>query len=238
MKKISTLLVIGLLVIAGNSAYAGLFGEDGSGDVITKDATLKGSFNKVALKGSGNIFVTQGDSESLKIETDDNLMDKILYEVEGSTLLIGTKSNISPTKLNFYVTLKDAEGFKVTGSGDVKLQNTIRADKLALVIQGSGDVKGEVDCTNLKCEVSGSGDIEVSGKADNTKIEISGSGDVDAGDLKTNWCEIGIFGSGDCMVDVKDELYVDIFGSGDVVYAGDPPTKEIDVKGSGDVKRK
>lgn len=238
MKKLSVLLALALLFLAGSTAYAGIFCDDGSGNVISEDVTLKGSFNKVSLKGSGNIFVIQGNTESLKIETDDNLIDKILCEVQGSTLVIGAKSNICPTKLNFYVTLKDAEGFKVTGSGDVKLQNTIRADKLALVIRGSGDIKGEVECTNLKCDVSGSGDIDVSGRAANTKIEISGSGDVDAGGLNTNWCQINIFGSGDCMVDVKDELYVDIFGSGDVVYSGDPATKEVDVKGSGDVKRK
>ena len=45
----------------------------GSGILITEDRPVSG-FTAIQLDGAGRLFIVQGDSESLKIRADDNLM--------------------------------------------------------------------------------------------------------------------------------------------------------------------
>ena len=47
------------------------------------------NFDSIELSGSGDVIVTQGGSESLAIETDDNVMKYVKAEVEGRTLKLG-----------------------------------------------------------------------------------------------------------------------------------------------------
>ena len=65
---------------------------EGSGNVITKDITVK-SFDELSASGIFNLQLSQGDKESVKIEADDNLMDLFIVENEGSTLKISMKKN-------------------------------------------------------------------------------------------------------------------------------------------------
>ena len=63
----------------------------GSGDVIVEERDVS-DFEEILVTGAGRVIVTQGGSESLSIETDDNLMQYIETEVRGNTLEIGFKT--------------------------------------------------------------------------------------------------------------------------------------------------
>jgi len=51
--------------------------------------------------------------------------------------------------------------------------------------------------------------------------------------LKTKECEVEIYGSGDCDVNVSESLDVRINGSGNVTYKGNPAEVNQKVSGSG-----
>ena len=59
-------------------------GIEGSGDVITETRDVAG-FRRIVLVGEGNVIITQGDSESLEVTTDDNLMQYIETSLNGKT---------------------------------------------------------------------------------------------------------------------------------------------------------
>ena len=86
--KVFGLLTIGLLFITA----CGLGTIQGSGDVITESRDVSG-FDSVSLSGIGRVIITQGDDESLTIETDDNLMKYITSEVRDGTLELGDTDN-------------------------------------------------------------------------------------------------------------------------------------------------
>jgi hypothetical protein len=54
--------------------------------------------------------------------------------------------------------------------------------------------------------------------------------------MQAKSASISIKGSGDCFIHASEYLEVSIKGSGDLVYSGNPGTKEINVAGSGTVK--
>ena len=65
----------------------------GSGNVITESREVSG-FNGVSHTGIGRVTITQGDTESLTIQADDNLMEYITSEVKNDTLELGFDENV------------------------------------------------------------------------------------------------------------------------------------------------
>ena len=88
----------------------------------------------------------------------------------------------------------------------------------SLAIGGSGAIISKDafnGLNNLEFSIAGSGKIEFSGSAD--KLEVS------------------IAGSGNCSIDVDNDLEVSIAGSGDVRYKGSPKISSS-IAGSGNVR--
>src|SRR6185436_17573131 len=89
---------------------------EGSGNVITKDFTIK-SFDELSANGVFNLQLSQGDKESVKIEADDNVMDLFIVENEGSTLKISMKKNSNfnnKKQMKVYVTFKTLKSMNLS----------------------------------------------------------------------------------------------------------------------------
>src|SRR5690242_12646963 len=70
----------GSLLTAGCLSISDGHTVHGSGNVVTEARPVSG-FDRVSVSGAGQLKVTQGDAESLTIETDDNLLPYIRSEV-------------------------------------------------------------------------------------------------------------------------------------------------------------
>jgi hypothetical protein len=82
--------------------------------------------------------------------------------------------------------------------------------------------------------LTGVGDFVLSGDyQEELTISLTGVGKVSAFDLEVGTCNITITGLGDCEVNVKNELNVDISGIGDIYYKGNPNTGQQTISGVG-----
>ena len=230
-RAILALIVIALLL----SACGGLNIIRGSGDVITESRNVR-DFDRVTLSGSGDVIITQGDDESLTVETDDNIMQYVTTEVRGGTLYLGFErgvSLVSATRLQFDLHVKDLVGVKISGSGNI-ISESLDTGRLDIDVSGSGDV--EVDsltAQDVEVKISGSGDIELAGEVTGQDITISGSGKYRAGNLRSERGKMTISGSGDATVWTTEAFDSRISGSGSVKYYGKP---RINMTGSGSGK--
>jgi DUF4097 and DUF4098 domain-containing protein YvlB len=132
----------------------------------------------VSLSGSGELIITQGDGESLTVETDDNVMPHVVTEVTGGTLTLRTERGkvISPTRLKFVLEVEDLGGLTVSGSGDIAA-GRLNADRLEIGVSGSGDVRIDaLSAQEAEVRISGSGDVELAGQVTEQDVTISGSG--------------------------------------------------------------
>lgn len=209
----------------------------GSGNVITEERAVSG-FDKVALSGVGTVQIIQGDTESLTIEAEDNIMPLITSEVVNDTLILSQEENapINPTKpINYTVSMIDIASLTSAGSGGFDAA-TINTGILALDLSGSGQINiTTLDADSLTVKISGSGGVRVSGQVNDQQVDIAGSGEYGAADLDSNIVDITINGSGKAVVRVNDTLDANISGSALVSYYGDPVVTS-DVTGSGAVE--
>jgi hypothetical protein len=199
-------------------------------------------FTKIDLGISATLILVQADVQKVSIEADADALKLIETKVENSTLIIKVSkwhfTNLG--KVTIYISVPKIEGLDVSGSGKIIAQNKISTEAIQLEISGSGSIElSNLSANNVKSEISGSGNIKLTGSKAITflSITISGSGDLYATDLSTDEANISISGSGDCKVNVKSKLTAEISGSGKVRYLGDPKKVDVDVSGSGSVKK-
>jgi hypothetical protein len=205
----------------------------GSGEVVTEERQLP-EFKTIKLKGIGRIVLTQGQTHSIGIQTDDNIMPLIETEVHADQLVISQGNyNLRPTTLEFNITVAHLKGIAISGSGEVMGKSRFVSEDFYAKISGSGDMALELEVAQLETKISGSGSMNLSGKTDQHNASISGSGKINAFDLRTQRVLLQVSGSGDCKVNAAETLDAKISGSGDVLYTGHPRiTSKISGSGS------
>ncbi len=237
MKKLFVFLLVTFLVF---SSCRFVTGERirGNGNVRTETRS-PGNFKSVSSHGSFDVFVSSGE-QAVKIEAEENLLPYIETYVEGYTLHVGTKDNywLRPgRKVKIFVSSPDYESIRSYGSGDIIGESKItNSSKLELGVNGSANIKMDINAPEINTETNGSGDIFLKGETKSFEGEIHGSGNIKALDLRSNDATIKIYGSGDADVFVDRKLDVHVAGSGDVNYKGNAQISSS-IAGSGRVKK-
>ncbi len=209
----------------------------GSG-VLTTDTRELETFSGVELKSSANIYITQGDKQEVRVEAEDNLINKITTKIKNNALIVDADDNLKYTKpVNIYITVKDLCMLELSGSGNIITRSQFQCDFMNVKLSGSGDLRVMLDSKSLKANLSGSGNLDLNGSAAETDIRISGSGNVNARDLNSFSSAVAISGSGTSTVDVKNDLNVTITGSGNVYYVHEPGKISSKIIGSGEIAK-
>ena len=245
MRSLSRLLLAAMLLTGPVYTYAK---THASAEIITtkiEDRHLSG-FNAVSLSGSFDVYITQGSTESVKVEAPDNVIDHIITEVNGGVLKIYNKNDNSfhwseifgsHKKIAIYVTAKDLNSIGVSGSGDIFFKEGIHTNSLKLRVSGSGDMYGKVDVKTLESSISGSGDVKLSGRADDSTVSVVGSGDFEARNLVTVNTAVRVSGSGNADISASNRVDASVSGSGDIRYTGGAKNISSAKSGSGDISR-
>ena len=153
MSRFTKIFIILMVIATVTTACAVPFRPrliKGSGNIIIEDRKVSG-FDKILVTGVGKVIITQGDSESLSIETDENLMEYIETKVNGNTLEIGFKDDIvfssnggqaalDPSDgFTFRVSVIDLEAILLSGAAKFEVEK-LKTDQLRINLSGAGDV--------------------------------------------------------------------------------------------------
>lgn len=230
--KIITLLIAGLFLITACGANY----IQGSGNVVTEEREV-GGFDRIDMAGYGEVIITQGNEESLIIETDDNLMEFIESDVRNNTLYLEFKENSIPDPsgtITYRLNVINLAALELSGAGSYRVQS-LDTPNLEITIDGAGKINLESLSTDeVSVQVNGAGDINLAGEVGKQDIHIKGAGDYSAPDLQSDQASVQIDGLGKVVIWVTDALSVKIDGAGKVDYYGSPSVTQ-DIDGGGNV---
>ncbi len=228
--------IFGIFTVSTSSCMY-LNGVDGNGDVQKENRDVSG-FDAIRVGGAFEVILTQGNSESLVVEADANLMPLIRTEVRNHVLIIDTEKNIRNAEdLNLYITFKTLKNLRLSGAVEVKSENNIRTDALRIEGSGASEVTLDLITDELSCEFSGACEINLSGSAATCDINLTGASEVDAYDFEIGTLDIEISGAGDADVNVTGDLRARVSGAGTVRYKGNPRVDSY-TSGAGSVKKR
>jgi hypothetical protein len=241
LKRLIVILITGttVMLLAACSSIGSGSGNtvNGSGNVRSESRTL-GDFNKVSLGSMGDVTIAKGDTNSLTVEADDNLLPLITTVVQNSELAINSKHNVNlrPSgRVRFIITVRDLQGVALGGSGNISASGLPGLRTVSL--GGSGQIRVlDIVGGRLAVNIGGSGDVKLVGKTDSLEVVIGGSGTFRGGELLANTVTVTASGSGGALVMAESTLDVNISGSSWVSYIGSPIVSKV-ITGSGSVQK-
>ena len=248
------LLAIPVAVLLGSAAALAQAEE--------KTTDLK-PFDKLEVQGCFDAKLEPGTPARAVVDATADQQQHIRVQQDGKRVRIGFAekedySNLcrgSPIRVSITASFSgsDAVELGIAGSGSLDA-NVPRAAKLAGAVAGSGKIAlrgAAADCT---LNIAGSGSADASAFAcdswsrsrskardprnsgDKTKsceLVVDGSGGVTTDGLECDSADVTINGSGSVALAKVASLNVQINGSGNVKYRGEPTLRGIAVNGSG-----
>jgi|SRR5215831_8858184 len=200
-------------------------------------------FHGVAISGSIELFLSQGEESVAVSANDTKWRDQIVTEVKDGILHIHLENDnkfhldMGTKKLRAYVSVKNIDHLSSSGSGKIHIEEKLKANKLGIEISGSGNIEGPLAVKNLSVSLCGSANTDFTGTADTSEFHISGSGNIRNYDFSTSYCTASISGSGNVKITVTKELSAHISGSGNLLIKGNGMIKDYTASGSGKFKR-
>jgi hypothetical protein len=213
----------------------------------TKETRNVGTFTKIGFRVPGKLILKQGTPQSVVLEGDKELLDKIETDVDGNKLTIGREDKWrwsdwswrDDKRITVYVTMATIEGLSVSGSGDLVGSGKFSTGDLELKVSGSGSLDIEADAKGeLSADVSGSGDLSVKGSCQSFDSGVSGSGKVNVSATISGKADVSVSGSGRISArGSAQQMKATISGSGKVLAADLEVSRcEVRISGSGDVE--
>lgn len=236
MRKITLLLILitALVLVACDQMII-----EGSGKVVEESREVLPA-DVIDVCCGMELYLTQDELPSLRIEAEDNLIGDIVDDHSGSTLTLEYQD--SPTKIHrptipvkVFVTMPDIQGVTVSGGGRFEAE---QIDSQKLAVNLSGGSQGRIDsasATDLTVDVSGGGRfISDNLEADKAKFDLSGGSEAEVDALAAGDVQFSISGGGrlDGQRILATNMEMDLSGGSEsllVQFAGD----ELETKISG-----
>lgn len=201
--------------------------------LVVEERAVK-DFNRVRWTGHGELVIQQGDRESLTIETDVDLMPKIISEVEHGQLELGRggtwkdqlsfalETSLTRKPIYYRLTVREISELEIRGAGTILIQG-ISTDNLYLKASGANRIRSEsLAVDSLEVDLPVGGLVEMDGLVFEQFVSLKGPSSYRAQSLKSHRTRIEIHGPGEAVVNVGDELDVLVRGLGSVKYIGSP----------------
>lgn len=211
----------------------------GNGKVRSEQREIK-HFNKIKAEGVFNIILSQGDKESVKVETDENIQPLIFTSVENEVLKITLKDSTSidkMKKITIYISFTDLSKLNSTGVGSLKCATKLNLKEFELDCKGVGATELNINADKLTINSEIVGALVLAGTVHEVIINNKGLGAISAFDLKAENLSLHSEGVGAAEVYASNDLSVDVRGLGSVKYKGNPKTKNIKKEGLSKVER-
>jgi hypothetical protein len=213
-------------------------------DANAQQRTISGSFTGIDVSNGIDLYLTQGNEESVAVSaSDEKYMERFKTVVENGTLKIYyDNKGINLTgndkrKLRAYVSFKTLEKLHASAGADVKIKGSLDAADMDIKFTSGASFNGKVRAKGLTVEQNSGSSINISGSAEKIKVDVSSGAVFKSYDLDVDYCDAKASSGGLIRVTINKELTAKANSGGGVKYRGDAVIKEIDVNSGGSVKK-
>jgi hypothetical protein len=209
------LKMIVLFIVAAMLAGCGVVSPlTGSGNVVTQEEAIT-DFDNLDVNQGFQVEVSQGDTYSVVIGVDEDLVDDLVVVKEGSTLKIGLKPGGSYNLEN------------VTLEADVTMPELTGA-----VLAGGSHLGGDVEAGDVTFNLSGGAHVTLSGSAGGLTVAANGGSHAKLADLLVVDASVEANGGSHVTVNPSGRLDAIARGGSHVRYLGSPTLGTIDTDAS------
>ncbi len=228
-----------LAIICSSCHYIGGKRIHGNGNNVaqTRDA---GKFNSVDVSGAIDVYLKQDSTQSVKVETDENLQQYVeVYENNG-VLVVSPKDNynLDPThKIKVFVTAPAFRVIGVSGASTITSENKlVSAESMDIDLSGASEAKVDIKAPRINAEVTGASTITLRGGTKDLNVVGSGASGAKCFDLMTENTTVDISGASSAEVFASVKLDAQASGASGISYKGNPAITQ-DINGASSIKK-
>ncbi len=226
MKKIAFFSLMILLLVSGCRELGGRRIR-GSGHITTQSRNVS-DFRNVEVGGAIDVYLKQDSSTSVKIETDDNLLEYIEVQTEGSTLRIHTSRGVNlraSDKIKVYVSNRSFEDLEAGGACNFYSENQLTSNEsIRVTLSGASEGKLELDAPRVSVDISGASNISLRGKTRDFEAGASGASEIKSFDLLSENANVQLSGASGAEIYASVKIEGSVSGASNVRYKGNATT--------------
>lgn len=219
--KFKTGLILLVVLLIGQPGILSAQRLKGNKKVVKETRTVE-TFTGIDVGGAFDVYLTQAESRSLIIETDENLLEKITTKVRDNVLHINSSNIKNATRLNIYITNPDYEYINIGGAAEVKSENALNETEMRLIASGASQGDLMLDVDKLTTKSSGAAYLKLKGQAYEHTVDASGASEVNASQLMTTNSFAEASGAAHVKVNAAEKVSANTSGAGDVDVEGNP----------------
>lgn len=242
MKYTFTLLLVCLLLglnAQQNWNWGNRERVKGNGEVTTEARDVR-SFDGLEICCSLQVEVSQGSSQSVRVEAESNLLPYIKTEVMGGHLKIGFDGKVdikSNEKIMVYVTVPVLDYVEASSASKVVSMRSFTGDELEINASSAAYVDFDFSGERVRLNASSGSKIELDGKGSRIKAGANSGAKIRAGDFVASRADARANSGAKVTVNAADELDADASSGGGVRYLGSPRSVDANKSSGGSVRK-
>ena len=197
------------------------------------------AFDQVRATGNIEVFVQQGESESIRIEAQGIDEEDVSVKVKSGTLRLKLVKSLfyKNVKVKAYGTYRQLRGLRASAGATIESQNPIKADKLELRAGSGSWIIAELETSTIEATATEGGLLKLRGNSATQNISVATGAQCDCEKLATQRAYIKANTGGIVKIFVSEYLEASANTGGSIKYAGNPNSIEIRELMSGGVEK-
>ena len=219
-------------------AYLGLFLSLFFSNQIFAQRSLD-AFDQVRATGNIEVFVQQGESESIRIEAQGIDKEDVSVKVKSGTLRLKLVKSLfyKNVKVKAYVTYRQLRGLRASAGATIEANGVIEGDKVELRAGSGSWILADLKTNTVEATATEGGILKLRGTSATQKTSVATGGQCDCEKLETQRAYVKANTGGQAKVFVSEFLEASANTGGGVKYAGNPRSIETKELMSGGVEK-
>lgn len=210
-------------------------------DNTIKEIRKISSFEGIDVSSAINVTVSDGNYDGeISVEAPDNILDRIVTEVEKGILVIKIKGTVNLKNATIKVNFphKKLRSFNLSGATNVTVIPTQKVEKLAVDLSGASNLKLDVVSNSISVDNSGASSMKITGNVQDLNISVSGASSFIGKELKAANVTVDCSGASSTTVWAVNSLTADSSGASSVRYVDENGLKtKVSTSGMSSIKK-
>lgn len=227
------IVIVTVLMIKIKANLVSLSELAGSGNVITETIQLD-AFTDVNVAGNFKLILLQGDSHSVRITTDDNLMEYVMANVSDNKLTIRfDNTKYLHKRIDIYVTFAQLENLTLTAGSRATTEAPVKGSYLKHSVRSGGHSAIELEYDEIQLDAFAGSHVELSGTVRKLNIESNSGAQVKASGLIATECRLSSSSGALNEVYASNVIDASLSSGSQLMYYGNPQEKNISTSSGG-----
>lgn len=206
---------------------------------ITQSRNAKG-FTSIDVSEGIKVMLTMSNKESVEVTAPESYIDKVITEVNGSTLKIYIKGNNTGNKgrnVEVKVSAKNINSIESSSGSSIKTNNNIETNELRISVSSGANVYINCDCTKILASASSGSGASLKGSTTYLSADASSGAHIKALELTADKVKADVSSGAHVKVNANKEINASASSGGSVKYTGSPSMVDINKSSGGSVRK-